>query len=297
MEHVQGFLLFALGLAVFHSLRYLAIAGGAYALFWGRLRAWTESRRLQPQLRPRSESLPESRFLGIFSDPAFPAEQLRREIRQSLITAIIFGILFVPVAWPVLRQYTAIYTHFSDHSLLYALLSFFFLVLVHDTYFYWMHRWIHHPRLFKWIHAAHHESRSPNPMTAYSFSAKEAILEFIWIWPLLMVIPFHPTVLTLFGLFSLSLNVIGHLGFEIYPESFKTHPIWGWLNRPGYHDEHHLRSRGNYGLYFVFWDRWMGTLVDSRAARCTATSVPNARINQIVSKNINTKVNIYKILN
>ncbi|NBW42885.1 MAG: hypothetical protein EBR29_03555, partial [Sphingobacteriia bacterium] len=36
---------------------------------------------------------------------------------------------------------------------------------------------------------------------------------------------------------------------------------WGsWVNTSRHHNLHHARFQGNYGLYFLIWDRWMGTL-------------------------------------
>ena len=54
---------------------------------------------------------------------------------------------------------------------------------------------------------------------------------------------------------------------EIYPspcreETFgETERIIGkWINTSVSHNQHHQKFNGNYGLYFLFWDRWMGTL-------------------------------------
>lgn len=35
--------------------------------------------------------------------------------------------------------------------------------------------------------------------------------------------------------------------------------LFGWWNTTTHHDLHHQRGRSNYGLYFTWWDRWMGT--------------------------------------
>ncbi|MBB3167458.1 sterol desaturase family protein [Simiduia aestuariiviva] len=31
------------------------------------------------------------------------------------------------------------------------------------------------------------------------------------------------------------------------------------LTTPTHYDLHHQKFNGNYGLYFTWWDRWMGT--------------------------------------
>jgi sterol desaturase/sphingolipid hydroxylase (fatty acid hydroxylase superfamily) len=33
-----------------------------------------------------------------------------------------------------------------------------------------------------------------------------------------------------------------------------------WINTSVAHNAHHATARYNYSLYFLWWDRWMGTL-------------------------------------
>ena len=44
------------------------------------------------------------------------------------------------------------------HWLPLSLLVYLFL---HDTWFYWTHRWMHRPRVFRLAHAVHHASKPP----------------------------------------------------------------------------------------------------------------------------------------
>ena len=52
---------------------------------------------------------------------------------------------------------------------------------------------------------------------------------------------------------------MGHLGYETFPKSLIKHPIGKWQNNATNHNLHHQLSKYNYGLYFTFWDRLMGT--------------------------------------
>jgi sterol desaturase/sphingolipid hydroxylase (fatty acid hydroxylase superfamily) len=63
-----------------------------------------------------------------------------------------------------------------------------------------------------------------------------------------------------FLIFMTAYNVYGHLGFEIYPKNFNKHPIGKWFNTSVNHNMHHQYFKGNYGLYFTYWDRLMGTM-------------------------------------
>jgi len=55
-------------------------------------------------------------------------------------------------------------------------------------------------------------------------------------------------------------NVYGHLGWELYPPGFARHPMGRWINTSFSHNQHHRYAHSNYGLYFLWWDRWFGTL-------------------------------------
>jgi sterol desaturase/sphingolipid hydroxylase (fatty acid hydroxylase superfamily) len=134
------------------------------------------------------------------------------------------------------------------------------MFLMHDTYFYWTHRLMHHPRLFRYFHLVHHQSTNPSPWAAYAFHPLEAIVEVGIFVVFLFTIPIHTTHIVLFFLLSIIYNVYGHLGWELYPKGFNTSLIGRWINTSVSHNQHHKYFKGNYGLYFLFWDRWMNTL-------------------------------------
>jgi sterol desaturase/sphingolipid hydroxylase (fatty acid hydroxylase superfamily) len=43
------------------------------------------------------------------------------------------------------------------------------LLLFNDAWFYFWHRLLHHPKLFRHVHAIHHKSVDVNPFSSYSF--------------------------------------------------------------------------------------------------------------------------------
>jgi sterol desaturase/sphingolipid hydroxylase (fatty acid hydroxylase superfamily) len=133
------------------------------------------------------------------------------------------------------------------------------MVLMHDTYFYWTHRLMHIPWLFRWIHATHHRSTNPTPWAAFSFHPGEAIIEAGIIVLIVITIPCHPWAIGVFLLYMTTITVMGHLGYEIFPSRFRKSSIGQLQNTATNHDVHHRHSRYNYGLYFTFWDRLMGT--------------------------------------
>lgn len=190
----------------------------------------------------------------------FPSmNDYRREIGYSMITILIFTVVAVSLFATPLRHYTQLYYDLSAHSWGYWFLSIFLMIILHDTYFYWMHRAIHHPKIYKMVHLVHHKSTNPSPWASYSFHPIEGVLEAAVIYPIAFLIPYHPTALMTFLVFMIVYNVYGHLGFEILPKKWHNSLIGRWINTSVAHNVHHKYFKGNYGLYFLFWDRLMGT--------------------------------------
>ncbi len=215
-------------------LRYVFIAG----LFFYILYVWKKNRYSSLKIQKKSP---------------IPS-QIRREVIYSLLTFIIYGSsIWLFLLW-IDNEETKLYTAVSDHGMLYFITSVFLMVIIHDTYFYWTHRLIHHSKLYKYIHNIHHSFKSPTPWASFAFHPFEAIISLGFIPIILFTIPFHHMALIVFITFLTVYNIIIHLGYAIPRLSqFK------YSNTPEAHDYHHLNSKSNYGLYFTFWDKIMGT--------------------------------------
>jgi lathosterol oxidase len=72
--------------------------------------------------------------------------------------------------------------------------------------------------------------------------------------------PFHKIHLGVFFAVVFVYNVYGHLGYELFSPKFHKTKFGRWVSTGTAHNMHHQFFKGNYGLYFLFWDRWMGTL-------------------------------------
>lgn len=183
----------------------------------------------------------------------------KRDIIYSFISITIFATVSLIVFYYLL-PYTNIYFNIDKYSASYYIFSWIWMFFLHDTYFYWIHRMMHQPKLYRKIHLIHHKSTNPSPWTAYSFHPFEAFLEAL-IAPLIaFTLPVHISSFGFFFLFQIIYNVYGHLGFELYPKGFHKTWIGRWINTSTAHNLHHHRFNGNYGLYFLFWDRIMGTI-------------------------------------
>ena len=218
---------------------YFIFAGSAFLLFYFILKKPMWFRKVQ-------KKLPKVNDYG-------------RDILYSLITVTIFATAGLLIAF-VWRPYTNLYNDIDQYGMAYYLFTWVWMFFLHDTYFYWMHRLMHQPVLFKHVHLVHHKSTNPSPWTAYAFHPFEAVAE-VGILPLIaFTLPVHFPALGFFFLFQIIYNVYGHLGFELYPKGFNKHWLGRWVNTSVAHNLHHKGFRGNYGLYFLFWDRLMGTL-------------------------------------
>ena len=182
-----------------------------------------------------------------------------RDFLWSVITVSIFASV-IYLTFVVFKPFSNLYSDISEYSWGYYAFTWVWMICLHDTWFYWWHRAMHHPLLFKHVHLVHHKSTNPSPWTAYAFHPIEAVIE-VGIQPLLaFTLPIHAPSLGFFFLFQIIYNIYGHLGFELYPKGFHKHWFGKWINTSVAHNLHHKKFDGNYSLYFLFWDRMMGTL-------------------------------------
>ncbi|WP_420315736.1 sterol desaturase family protein [Ekhidna sp.] len=227
--------------ALTHNLlRYFVVAGAAFLLFYVIKKSSWNYWKIQSKFPSSSDYW--------------------REVIFSLITISIFVLVALIVFATPLRNYTLQYNSIESIGWGYWVVSILLMIILHDTYFYWMHRIMHHPKLYRAIHRVHHQSTNPSPWTAYAFHPLEAVVEASIIFPIAFFIPFHRSALLVFLVFMILYNVYGHLGYELYPKGFNKTWVGKWVNTSVNHNQHHKHFHGNYGLYFLFWDRMLGTL-------------------------------------
>ena len=219
--------------------RYLMIAG----LFYGAFYLWFPHRWQERKINNR----------------AYKKGQFRKEVQWSTITAGIFALSGSGTLLLWQKGYTNVYEDVHQYPLWWLPVSLLIAMLVHETYYYWLHRWMHHPKVFRIVHKVHHDSNITSPWTAFSFHPIEGVFQALFLPVLLLVLPVHVYVLLLQLTIMTFSSVINHLDIEIYPKKFHRHFIGRWLIGATHHSLHHKQFRYNYGLYFTFWDKWKGT--------------------------------------
>ncbi len=228
----------ALGRIALVLLKYFLFAGVAYLIFyvWKR-RDWAllKIQSKMPQLK-----------------------HIYHEIFWSVTARLMIGAIVVPFLY--LSESNQIYQQVSLYGWGYFVFTVFLLIFLHDTYFYWAHRLMHHRRLYRLFHKTHHHSTNPSPWASFSFHPSETIVEVAFFPIMAFILPLHYMALLIAIMFQMIVNVYGHSGYELFPRYWISHPILKYINTSTHHNYHHKEFHHNYGLYFNHWDRWCNTL-------------------------------------
>ncbi len=214
--------------------RYFLIAGLFYLIFYTWFPSKFEKRKINKKKYPRN--------------------QFKKEIKWSLTTSLLFSIAgaFTVILWQ--KGFTKIYTEINLYGWFYLPASLVIFMLLHETYYYWIHRWMHIPSVYRIVHKVHHESLIASPFTAFSFHPLEGLLQAVFLPAVLLVLPMHYyVIIAVLTLMTFS-SVINHLNIEIYPRK-SNNLLSRWVIGATHHSLHHKQFKCNYGLYFTFWDK------------------------------------------
>ncbi len=233
--------------------RYLIAASLIAALVWVLRRTSWASRKIQAREATRADFI--------------------REFGASVRTVLVYMTVTIPMVWGfqngVFTPYQGPLTALTYAGYLAAIL------LAHDTWFYWTHRAMHHPRLFKGFHRFHHRTVTPTPWTAYSFAIPEAFIMVLFMPLWLLAVPTPEPVIFTFLAIMILRNAMGHAGLELHPRGWASHPLLKWISTTTHHDLHHAGSfNHNFGFYFTWWDKLMGTEHPDYVAKFNEVTAP-----------------------
>lgn len=216
--------------------RYIFSAGVFYVYFF----MWKKSKFEHQHLskKPRREN------------------QIRKEIFWSALASFIFAIFGTATYLLWQNGFTSIYLDINQYGFWYLPISLLLIAFLHDTMYYWSHRWMHKPNVYKIMHKVHHDSLVTTPWTAFSFHPSESILAALMLPILLLIVPIHPIVLAIYLTVMTVSSIINHLDIELYPKNSSVH---SFLIGATHHHYHHDEFQTNFGLYFTFWDKFMKT--------------------------------------
>ncbi|MEP0189293.1 MAG: sterol desaturase family protein [Erythrobacter sp.] len=182
--------------------------------------------------------------------------QIAREIRWSLVAAVIYGAPIGVIYWGWQHLgWTLVYSEWAAYPLWYAPLSVAVYLFAQDSWFYWTHRAMHQPKLFRAMHAVHHDSRPPTAWAAMSFHPLESISGAVLIPVMVFLVPIHLGSLAAVLTVATIMGVTNHMGWEMFPRWLVHSRLGKWVITASHHERHHEEYQCNFGLYFRFWDR------------------------------------------
>ena len=226
---LPGLLLSVLILFALLLSRYLLVAGGSYWILYAR------------------------------PNHGAPGAAIKRDISLSVGATAVFALAAALILLALDHGFTRIYPDLQRYGLWYPLVSYGAVLLLQDTYFYFLHRLFHHRRFYRHCHRGHHLSRRPTPWTSFAFDLPEAFAQALFLAVVVFVIPLHLVTLLAIGITMTVWAVVNHLGLECLPPTFPHHWFGRWFIGPAHHSLHHLNPQRNFGLYFTFWDQLLGS--------------------------------------
>ena len=200
------------------------------------------------------------KFPGDIKNTAFWFSSQNAEgILRSLGTGVPIWTAYQVLLGHAAANGTALTVSFADHPI-YLLALGFCVPVWHEFHFYCVHRLIHVPVLYKYIHSVHHNSVNPSPWSSLSMHPFEQMLYFSSCL-IHLVIPSNP-IIALYGLHYSGLGaVVGHIGFDKIEltdtRALDTHAYTHYL--------HHKYFEVNYGDGLMPLDKLFGSWHDGTA--------------------------------
>ncbi|GLI74363.1 c-5 sterol desaturase [Penicillium ochrochloron] len=188
----------------------------------------------------------------LLKHPRYLPNQIKQEINQGLSAIPVMAILTAPLFLAEVRGWSKLYNFASEAPFpCYNWLQYPLFICFTDSGIYWIHRGLHHPLVYRWLHKPHHKWVVPTPFASYAFHPLDG-------WS--QSLPYH-----IFP-FLFPLQKVAYLGLFVFvtvwtvlihdAEYLSTSAI---INGAACHTMHHLYFNYNYGQYITIWDRLGGT--------------------------------------
>lgn len=193
----------------------------------------------------------------LMKHPLFLKDQIRKEMGVALNSIPYMSLPTCVLFLLEVRGYSRLYDGNISNSQLGFLsipLSCFSFLFFTDFAIYWIHRWLHHPRIYRYIHKTHHLWKVPTPFASHAFHPVDGFLQSVpyHVYPFLF--PLHKLVYLVLFVFVNIWTVSIHDGDYRVPDIMRP-----YINGSAHHTDHHLFYNYNYGQYFTLWDRIGGS--------------------------------------
>jgi sterol desaturase/sphingolipid hydroxylase (fatty acid hydroxylase superfamily) len=183
----------------------------------------------------------------------------RNEALVAVITLTISGtVIGLAMGW--LKAHGWITVNTAPAAWWQAALEYLLYFFLFDTYFYWLHRWMHKEPVYSLVHKLHHKSTSPNLLTTLSVNPLESIINGGFVPLFLTLITVHSGTMALITPTNIIMGLYVHSGYEFMPRWWNRSWATKWFITATFHDQHHRFFIGNFGGYTTIWDRLCGTI-------------------------------------
>ncbi len=147
------------------------------------------------------------------------------------------------------------------------ILLFLLIPVWHSFHFYWIHRFLHWPSLYRLAHHVHHRNVSIAPWSGFSMHPIEHIIYLTSIF-IHIVVPSHPVHFLFHVCWVTLATATSHSGYENLLIGNKAKLKIAGL----FHQLHHRYFECNYGNSDMPWDRWFGSFHDGSAEGLAMTN-------------------------
>lgn len=186
------------------------------------------------------------------SHPKFLKNQIWLEMVQANQAFPVMSILTVPLALAEVRGYSKLYdTTEEGPGYWYNFAQVPLFLVFTDFCIYWIHRGLHHPYVYKWLHKPHHKWIMPTPFASHAFHPLDGYAQGFPYHLFAFIFPLQKMAYVLLFVFVNFWTILIHDG-EYYADN-------AVINGAACHAVHHFAFNYNYGQYTTLWDRIGGS--------------------------------------
>ena len=227
-------------------LLLLIVAGGLHMYFY----VW---RKQDAELQYDTRELPKTARSFTFNN------QVKDNMFWSLGSGVAFWTAYeVLMFWAMANGYAPLLM-WSENPVWFVALFFLTPIWI-SFHFYWIHRWLHWPPLYRLAHALHHRNTNVGPWSGFSMHPVEHLL-FLSSVLIHFVVAAHPLHILFHMQHQALTAATSHTGFEGMLVKDESRLALGTFH----HQMHHRYFECNYGNLEVPWDKWFGSFHDGTA--------------------------------
>jgi Delta7-sterol 5-desaturase len=175
-----------------------------------------------------------------FQHPKYLKDQVKKEISQAVRAIPGMSLLTALCMLAEVRGYAKLYDLPSEAPFAwYNVLQFPFFLLFTDCLIYFIHRGLHHPRVYKTLHKPHHKWIVPTPYASHAFHPLDGFAQSIPYHLFPFLFPLQKFAYIALFVFINVWTIFIHDG-----EYYSNNPV---INGSACHTMHHLYFNYNYG--------------------------------------------------